>query len=57
MTHCMEMGSTLSKEEEIESLQQLKESWKKATSAALDSLKRERDRKRVPVFTGGISET
>lgn len=44
MTHCMEMGSTLSKkEEEIESLQQLKGELEKATSAALDSLKRERE--------------
>ncbi|KAI4552687.1 hypothetical protein MJT46_017338 [Ovis ammon polii x Ovis aries] len=47
MTHCMEMGSTLSKkEEEIESLQQLKGELEKATSAALDSLKRERETRR-----------
>ncbi|XDB63141.1 hypothetical protein AB1E18_016475 [Capra hircus] len=44
MTHCMEMDSALSKkEEEIESLQQLKGELEKATSAALDSLKRERE--------------
>ncbi|XP_040105338.1 cancer-associated gene 1 protein [Oryx dammah] len=44
MTQCMERDSALSKkEEEIESLQQLKGELEKATSAALDSLKRERE--------------
>ncbi|OWK13038.1 hypothetical protein Celaphus_00014629, partial [Cervus elaphus hippelaphus] len=44
MTQCMEMDSALSKkEEEIERLQQLKGELEKATIAALDLLKRERE--------------
>ncbi|XP_020725295.2 cancer-associated gene 1 protein isoform X4 [Odocoileus virginianus] len=44
MTQCMEMDSALSKkEEEIERLQQLRGELEKATIAALDLLKRERE--------------
>ncbi|XP_055261815.1 cancer-associated gene 1 protein [Moschus berezovskii] len=44
MTQCMEMDSALSKkEEEVERLQRLKGELEKASSAALDLLKRERE--------------
>ncbi|XP_061254893.1 cancer-associated gene 1 protein isoform X7 [Bos javanicus] len=52
MTQCMEMDSALSKkEEEIERLQQLKGELEKATSAALDLLKRERETREQEVLS------
>ncbi|XP_010834144.1 PREDICTED: cancer-associated gene 1 protein [Bison bison bison] len=52
MTQCMEMDSALSKkEEEIERLQQLKGELEKATSAALDLLKRGRETREQEVLS------